>query len=85
VLNAGQSADTFMFSPGFGKETINNFNPNQDVIDLPQSSFTSLTALHADIHPSGTDTLIVLDANDIIALSHVAMTSLHAQNFHFLV
>ena len=28
-----------MFSPGFGKETINNFNPTQDVIDLPQSMF----------------------------------------------
>jgi len=85
VLNAGPSADTFMFSPGFGKETINNFNPNQDVIDLPQSLFPSLTALHGDIHTSGTDTLIVLDANDIITLSHVAVTSLHAQNFHFLV
>ncbi len=85
LLNAGPSADTFMFSPGFGKETINNFNPNQDVIDLPQSSFPSVTALHADVQPSGTDTLIVVDANDVITLSHVAATSLHAQNFHFLV
>jgi hypothetical protein len=41
--------------------------------------------VQADIHTSGTNTVIVADANDLITLSHVSITSLHASNFHFLV
>src|SRR6185437_10843868 len=37
TLSGNRSTDTFMFAPGFGKETVNNFNATQDVIDLPQS------------------------------------------------
>jgi VCBS repeat-containing protein len=85
TLNGGKSADTFIFAPGFGKETINNFNPTQDVIDLPQSMFANFAAVQVDLHSSGANTLIVADANDVITLSHVSITSLHAQNFHFLV
>jgi VCBS repeat-containing protein len=85
VLSGGKSADNFMFSPGFGKETINYFNPTQDVIDLPQSMFANFVAVQADMHASGSNTIIMADANDVITLSHIAVTSLHAQNFHFLV
>lgn len=85
VLNGGNSTDTFMFSPDFGKETINNFNPTRDVIDLPKSIFANFAEVQADMHAFGTSTVIVADANDVITLSHVAVTSLHAQNFHFLV
>jgi VCBS repeat-containing protein len=85
TLNAGKSTDTFMFAPGFGKETINNFNATHDAIDLPQSMFANFAAVQADMHTSGGNTLIMADANDVITLSHVSITSLHAQNFHFLV
>ena len=85
VLNGGNSTDTFMFSPDFGKETINNFNPTRDVIDLPKSIFANFAEVQADMHAFGTSTVIVADPNDVITLSHVAVTSLHAQNFHFLV
>jgi Ca2+-binding RTX toxin-like protein len=85
TLNAGKSTDAFMFAPGFGKETINNFNATRDVIDLPQSMFANFAAVQADMHTSSGNTLIVADANDVITLSHVSITSLHAQNFHFLV
>lgn len=85
VLSGGKSADTFMFSPGFGKETINNFSTTHDVIDLPQSMFANFAAVQADMHASGSNTIIMADANDVITLSHMAVMSLHAQNFHFLV
>jgi hypothetical protein len=74
-----------VFAPGFGKETISNFNPTQDVIDPPQSMFANFAAIQADMHASGTNTLIVADLNDVITLSHVSISSLHASNFHFLV
>jgi VCBS repeat-containing protein len=85
TLSGGRSTDTFMFAPGFGKETINNFTAAQDAIDLPQSLFPNFAAVQADMHASGGNTLIVVDANDVITLSHVSITSLHASNFHFLV
>jgi VCBS repeat-containing protein len=85
TLSGGRSIDTFMFAPGFGKETINNFNATQDVIDLPQSMFANFAAVQADMHTSGANTVIMADANDLITLNHVAITSLHASNFHFLV
>ena len=85
TLTAGSGADTFLFAPGFGKETINSFNTSQDIIDLPQSVFANYAALQADMHASGANAVIALDATDVITLSHVAVADLHAQNFHFIV
>jgi VCBS repeat-containing protein len=84
TLTGGNSADTFLFAPNFGKETINNFNTAQDVIDLPHSEFASFAAVQADMHASGANTVIALDPNDAITLSHIAVANLHAQNFHFV-
>jgi hypothetical protein len=44
VPGGGKSTDPFM------RETINNFNVNQDVIDLPQSLFANFAAVQADMH-----------------------------------
>ena len=79
VPGGGKSTDPFM------RETINNFNVNQDVIDLPQSLFANFAAVQADMHASGSSTIIIADANDVITLNHVSITSLRASNFHFLV
>jgi Ca2+-binding RTX toxin-like protein len=85
TLNGGRAADTFLFEPGFGKVTVNDFNAAQDVIELPHSLFANFAAVQADMHASGANTIIELDANDMITLSHVAAANLHAQNFHFVV
>jgi len=85
TLTGGSTADTFTFAPGFGKETINNFNTAQNEIDPPQSLFANFAAVEADMHASGLNTVITPDANDEITLSHVAAANLHAQNFHFVV
>jgi len=83
TLNAGYSADNFLFAPNFGKETINHFNPQIDAIDLPHSLFPDFAAVQADMHTVGSSTVITLDAADSITLSFVSATSLHSQNFHF--
>ena len=85
TLTAGNAVDTFIFAPGFGKETINNFNTAQDIIDLPQSVFANFAAVEADLHASGANAVLTLDANDALTLSHIAAVNLHAQNFHFIV
>ncbi len=85
TLTAGKGADTFIFSPNIGNETINNFNPAHDVIDLPAEEISKFSALVADLHTSGANTVITFDAHDSITLSHVAVKNLTAQNFHFIV
>lgn len=84
TLKGGNSADTFVFGPNFGLETINNFNTAHDTIELPQSVFANFAALAADMHTVGGNAVIALDAQDIITVSHVAAASLTAHNFHFI-
>jgi Ca2+-binding RTX toxin-like protein len=83
TLNGSKSADTFLFPPNFGNETINNFNVKNDVIDLPRSEFADFAAVQVDLHAVGNSVVLTLDANDSITLTHLQIQSLHAQNFHF--
>jgi hypothetical protein len=63
--------------------TINNFNVNHDVIDLPHSEVANFAAVQADLHAVGNSVVLTLDATDSITLTHLQIQSLHAQNFHF--
>jgi VCBS repeat-containing protein len=84
TLVGGSGKDTFMFAPDFGNETIARFHAN-DVIDLPESLFSSFAAVRADIEAAGNSAVIALDANDAITLGGFPAAQLHAHNFHFLV
>ena len=79
-----QGADTFVFGSNFGENTITNFNVSNDTIELPKSEFGDLAAVLADAHQVGPNTVITLDAHVTITLDHVALNSLHAQNFHLV-
>jgi len=85
TLFGNTANDTFMFEPHFGIETINRFNANHDVIDLPQSLVANFATLKAHMENSGGNTVIVLDAADEITVTHVAPHALHAHNFHFVL
>ena len=78
---AGVTTDTFVFAPNLGHQTINNFDPVHDVIDLPTSVAANISALF-DIHSSAPGSVITFDAHDSITLTGVAAHDLHAQNFH---
>jgi VCBS repeat-containing protein len=84
TLIGGKGADTFVFAANFGNQTINNFNPQQDVIALPHSEIASFAAILADTHVEGLNAVIALGANDMITLNHVSPQSLHASDFHLL-
>jgi serralysin len=83
TLNGKSSTDTFLFPQNFGHETVNNFNTSNDVIDLPHSEFANFAAVQADLHVSGNNVILTLDAADSITLTHLSVQSLHSQNFHF--
>jgi Ca2+-binding RTX toxin-like protein len=81
---AGKGADTFVFAANFSNQTINNFNPEQDVIALPHAEIANFAAVLADTHLAGLNTVVALNANDMITLNHVPPQSLHASDFHLL-
>jgi ELWxxDGT repeat protein len=84
TLTGGNGADTFIFPPNFGDNTITNFDVHTDPIELPKSEFANFQSVLADAHQVGANTVITYDAHDTITLDHVALNSLHAQNFHLV-
>ena len=74
---SGHAADTFVFAPNFGENTITDFNFHNDTLELPKSEFADLAAVMADAHQNGADTIIAHDAHDIITLHNVSLSQLH--------
>jgi VCBS repeat-containing protein len=87
TLTGGVSADQFVFAPEASPsaDTITDFKPGEDHIDLRAFSFVdssnigSWLGTHAST--SGADTLISLDSGDTITLKNVSLASLHASDF----
>jgi VCBS repeat-containing protein len=95
TLTGGAGADQFVFAPDFDPrshgehDTITDFTPGQDVIDLrafagvvDSSNLTQWLASHATTSSANSaDTLITLGPNDTITLRNVSLAHLHASDF----
>jgi Ca2+-binding RTX toxin-like protein len=89
TLGTGGAANTIFFgiSPNgvpIGQETIYNFHPQNDQIEINASLLMSFAAAQADAHQVGADTVITIDATDSITLKGVAVGSLVAHDFAFV-
>jgi Ca2+-binding RTX toxin-like protein len=84
TLIGGQRPDTFVFNPGFGKDTIYQFNPDHDVLSF-HHTFANLTAVQHATHQVGANTVITYDANDTITLMGISVSQLHFDASHFLL
>jgi VCBS repeat-containing protein len=85
TLKAAFGIDTFVFAPNFGTNTITNFNPLFDALQLPKSEFANLAAVQAASHQVGANTVITYDAADTITLTGVSLSHLHFDASHFLL
>ncbi|WP_164736472.1 calcium-binding protein [Rhizobium vallis] len=78
--------DAFVFRPGFGHDTINDFvagAQSVDIIDLSNDLFADFASVMAAATQVGADTVIAHDSNTSITLKNVALTSLHQDDFRF--
>ena len=80
VAIGGPGNDNFVFAPGIGAETIANFNPQNDTIQLngftdAQSQQQLASLISNDAHG---DAVINLGHNDSITLPGMSPTELHA-------
>jgi Ca2+-binding RTX toxin-like protein len=86
TLTGGAGADTFVFDPGLGKETIKDFNAQQhDVIAFDRTLFTNATGAQVinQAHDSNGNAVIVVHATDTVTLIGVTVAQLHASDFAF--
>jgi hypothetical protein len=68
-----------VFGPGFGKDVITDFAHGDQIGFV--SVFANFAAVQAAMHQVGVDTVISLDANHTVTLTHVTAGSLHASDF----
>ena len=86
TLTGAAGADTFVFNPSFGKVTVKDFDVNLEVIAFSQSLFAGGVAqVLSQAHDSKAGAVIVVDANDAVTLTGVAVAQLqtHPGDIHF--
>jgi hypothetical protein len=88
ILTGGAGADQFVFAKHMGNDTIADFLPGQDKIDLTDLPFTPDDAASfkswlnsSAVAQAGVDTLIQFDGNNSILLSNVAKANLNMSDF----
>lgn len=87
VLSGGGNNETFVFSPGFGHQTVTDFVPNadsasqHDAIAFTSGAFSSFADLLNHATQSGSGTVITDAAGDTLLLQHVALAHLTAADF----
>jgi hypothetical protein len=80
-MAGGGGHDSFVFRPGFGRDTINDFG-SDDIIRFDPGQFAGFAAIAAHTADDGHgNTVISLDASHSVTLNHVLKASLVAGEF----
>jgi Ca2+-binding RTX toxin-like protein len=86
-LSGGTGNDTFVFAPGFGRDTIRDFAAGStigDVIQFDSNVFSSFAAVLAAAQQVGTDVTITADASNALTLKNVTLANLNINDFQFV-
>lgn len=80
ILRGGAGRDTFIFSSGFGDDTINDFTTNFDQIDIQASGITDFTTLMSGTTDVGGNAVITI-GSDTITITGVLKAALSQTDF----
>jgi hypothetical protein len=86
-ITSGTSGDTFNFTGHFGTMYISNYVAGSETINWDHNDFANIAAVEAHARQSGNgDTVITLDANDVITLTGVSLAQFeaHTSDWHFI-
>ena len=88
VLTGGAGADTFVFAPGFGHDTVTDYTPNSDILQFDHSDFANVAALLAATHDDANTHLAVIatqDGSHTVALNvNTATLQQHQSDIHIV-
>ena len=84
ILNAGAGADTFVFGPGFGSNTINGFAAGTDAIQFDHTIFADVADVQSHMQQIGSDVVIAHDPQNVVTLHDVPLGNLHMSDFHIV-
>ena len=86
TLSGGNGPDTFLFRPGFGANTITDFDVHNDAVQIAKSVFQNLADLFAHASNSAAGAVIDDGAGNTITFTGVTLAELqaHQSNFHLV-
>ena len=84
TLTGNGGHDTFVFGTNFGKDTITDFHPSSDIIEIDHSVFADFDALIAHTTDVSGHAVIAYDASNTITLAGVLKANLNQSDFHFV-
>jgi VCBS repeat-containing protein len=82
ILFGGKGHDSFVFNPGFGKNTVVDFGSEDHVLQFSRADFASVKDIFTHMSSDGHgNTLISHDPDNVVTLLDVAPGSLHFHDF----
>jgi Ca2+-binding RTX toxin-like protein len=86
TLSGGNGPDTFLFRPGFGANTITDFDVHNDTVQIAKSVFANLADLFAHAGNSAAGAVIDDGVGNTITFTGVTLAELqaHQSDFHLV-
>ena len=85
-LTAGSGNDTFIFNPGFGKDTVSKFDLNHDVLAFDHTLFASVANVLSHAENIHGNAVITFDSGDTVTLVGIKTAQLlaHQNDIHII-
>lgn len=84
VLFGGAGNDRFLFTAGFGRDTISDFVDGEDTIAFASSVFATFAAVQSASTQVGADVNITFDASNVVTVKNITLASLTSADFLFV-
>jgi Ca2+-binding RTX toxin-like protein len=86
-LTGGAGDDIFVFKPGFGTDTVQDFKDTQsenDIIEFSTALFATFNDVQAAMQQVSADVVITYDANNKITLKNTTLANFDQDDFRFV-